>query len=1282
MADITLRNYLDEIDRMIDGSQVDEAVAHARYILSIFPKHLESYRLLAKALLEKNRHMDAADVFQRVLSSVPDDFVSHVGMAIVREDESNLDAAIWHMERAYEAQPSNGPVQEELRRLYGRRDGMEPPRVRLTRGALARLYEKGDLYPQAIAELRSALVEEPDRLDLKVVMAQALWHAKQMAEAAEVSSKLLDVLPYCREANRILADVWAESGRAAEAQSYRKRLESLDPYEAFADPAQNGTGAANTPADSVRIPHLDYIAPSAAETTRPDWMQSLGVQFEQPHSAALPNDAADWLNSVNVPTGAPAPSSAADWVSESRADTAAPDWMSQLQGDSGTPARAETPITKQSDADWLNDFVSETPAPLPAPAETPAVDADVPDWLNAASAATPPTPQAGEPAPDWLTSLAGGAAALSGVIGSEPESAAPPSPVEGINREAAGEEIPGWMAAAGWAPRDPSIPLDEPNAFAVEEAEPASPSVSGAPTPADELPDWLQTLRPPEEPAEPRAAKGETPDWLRAAMEGADEAPTGPLKEPAAEETPGWLAAASPPPSPTRGIQGGDVPEWLKPDQVDPDVASFLKGKPTGPLSPRRPASELPNWLTGEPSAPATGTPSAPDDDLPDWLKPVASQPPADDTISKFLKSKPTGKLAPPDSAPVAPQERAAKAAPPAAEPSTPPAPAAPTSEDEGLAWLEALAMKQGAKEEELITKPESRKSESPGWLRKPREEEETPPDASFSAAAPSATPEGELPDWLRASREAAPAPEPETADWMRLPTEAAEAEDKLPWEKPAPAAAAAPPPALPVSTDDQGLAWLEALAMKQGAKEEELVSKPESRSTELPDWLRDSSAQAQPPEPPPAPDWLHDLEAEPQADTAAIQKPAQPEPEPAVPDWMQKPVEAEPEPAVPDWMKAPEAAPLASVPDWMQEPAQPEPEPAVPDWMKAPEAAPLASVPDWMKPLATLEDQTVADQPAVAKPPATPEPEPSAPSMKAVTDWLHPASRDEEEELRRALEAEKPDWLKQMEAESDAYEATLKSPPVPAKPEPNVGATLVVAPDWLRAAADQPTEPTPTRPAISSPSSAARSEDAALAWLEALAVRQGAKEEEFVSDQRVSADDMPQWLRVSSATDLGVPAEPQPGGEMVAEPAETALPDWLKAVSEEAPTPPASGRSETAIPPPPSGEGETKTRLAAKPQRPRPPRASKSKPAEAPEAVLAAAREHLDTSDFGKAAEAYGDMIKSGLMLENVIADLEEANEQRLNRPELLRALGDAYMRDNQLQRALDIYKQALQGL
>ena len=147
------------------------------------------------------------------------------------------------------------------------------------------------------------------------------------------------------------------------------------------------------------------------------------------------------------------------------------------------------------------------------------------------------------------------------------------------------------------------------------------------------------------------------------------------------------------------------------------------------------------------------------------------------------------------------------------------------------------------------------------------------------------------------------------------------------------------------------------------------------------------------------------------------------------------------------------------------------------------------------------------------------------------------------------------------------------------------------------------------------------------------------------------------------------MPSQPQPGGEAASESAETALPDWLKTLSEEESTPPP----ETAA---------TVTRPAPKPQRPRPPRPPKSKSAEAPEAALAAARENLETSDFGKAAGAYAEVIKSGVMLEEVIADLEAANENHPNTPEILRTLGDAYVRDNQLQRALDIYKQALEGL
>src|SRR5512146_2083493 len=172
MAKVPLRLYIRDIENLIDHGQTEEALAHCKHILQTYPKCIDVYRLLGKSYLESQRYADASDILQRVLATIPDDFVAHVGMSIIREDDGNLDGAIWHMERAYETQPSNNAVQDELRRLYGHRDGLAPPRVRLTRGALVRMYVKGDLYQQAIAELQAALSEEPQRDDLLVLLAK------------------------------------------------------------------------------------------------------------------------------------------------------------------------------------------------------------------------------------------------------------------------------------------------------------------------------------------------------------------------------------------------------------------------------------------------------------------------------------------------------------------------------------------------------------------------------------------------------------------------------------------------------------------------------------------------------------------------------------------------------------------------------------------------------------------------------------------------------------------------------------------------------------------------------------------------------------------------------------------------------------------------------------------------------------------------------------------------------------------------------------------------------
>lgn len=237
MTLIALRTYIKEIESLIDHGQTEKAIAHCKYILERFPKHTDTYRLIGKAYLESERYNEASDIFQRVLAVIPDDFASQVGISIIREDEGNLNSAIWHMERAFEVQPSNTAIYDELRRLYGRRDGITPPKkLHLTRGALVRMYARGNLFPQAIAEARAALSEDPERIDLEIILARCYYLSGQEVETIELCSRLVKKLPYCYEANLILADLLPSTSKAEDAKIFQQRARAIDPYLSFTSP--------------------------------------------------------------------------------------------------------------------------------------------------------------------------------------------------------------------------------------------------------------------------------------------------------------------------------------------------------------------------------------------------------------------------------------------------------------------------------------------------------------------------------------------------------------------------------------------------------------------------------------------------------------------------------------------------------------------------------------------------------------------------------------------------------------------------------------------------------------------------------------------------------------------------------------------------------------------------------------------------------------------------------------------------------------------------------------
>jgi len=259
MGVISLRAYNREIDSYIDQSRLDEAISHCRHILTKFPKHIDTYRLLGKAYLENNQNSNAADIFQRILSAVPDDFISHVGMSVIREEEGNLPSAVLHMEKAFERQPYNSEIQIELRRLYGKRDGIEPPKVRLTQGALARMYIRGDLIKQGVSELRTAISEYPNRYDLKTLLAETYLTGDQLANAIDIASDILTKYPFNLIANRIMAKSLKAHDHPQEMAICRKRLYALSPYEAYI---------------SEHAPTVDLVPDRAISIDQIEWDES------------------------------------------------------------------------------------------------------------------------------------------------------------------------------------------------------------------------------------------------------------------------------------------------------------------------------------------------------------------------------------------------------------------------------------------------------------------------------------------------------------------------------------------------------------------------------------------------------------------------------------------------------------------------------------------------------------------------------------------------------------------------------------------------------------------------------------------------------------------------------------------------------------------------------------------------------------------------------------------------------------------------------------------------
>lgn len=646
MTLVPLHDHVELMREHLREGQFADVITLGKHVLRHYPKHLETYRLLAEASLETGDLNAAADLFQRVRSADPENIVALVGLSIVHEQRKQIEEAIWHLERAFEIQPANGELRQELLRLYAEQEGTPRERLKLTPGGLARLYARQGLYSQAIQEFRALLARDPARLDIQAALAETLYRVGRKQESAEIAQELLDKLPYCLKANLLLGAMWAENG-VPEAQALFQRAQSLDPE--------------NTVARALLPDHWDDAPPPMLPALVQEPAESA------PSSAVKLDEAAGreafWLESLlpdTEPT-AEAEASAAQMGQEETPPAEEQPPQSTLAAASPAPQEAAQSFMPAEPT--LVDPVASAVSPVPytgtlPEAARPEVELALPQAETAAASEEDvPPPQVVEQQPRTIAAPPESTPAQSEETAEPIRRMQPSIPRVGPTIPGALEKLPAWLFMGSKVPAEetapaPSAGLQESDAIvatrlaAIRQAQkerapmpPDLPSHAGrsakeAEATASDMPEWLTRARqavrsgqseenvaasnvPEEKPAwltqgTDDSASGEqptaTPEWLRAGTTGQVAQSPGQAED----VLPAWLAAPDPDSQAETPSPDAPLPGWL--------IAANESGPAEAHPSPEAP----PTWLQNPRTETHPETPSV-ERQVPEWLQTPAT---------------------------------------------------------------------------------------------------------------------------------------------------------------------------------------------------------------------------------------------------------------------------------------------------------------------------------------------------------------------------------------------------------------------------------------------------------------------------------------------------------------------------------------------------------------------------------------------------------------------------------------------------------------------------------
>lgn len=235
--------------------------------------------------------------------------------------------------------------------------------------------------------------------------------------------------------------------------------------------------------------------------------------------------------------------------------------------------------------------------------------------------------------------------------------------------------------------------------------------------------------------------------------------------------------------------------------------------------------------------------------------------------------------------------------------------------------------------------------------------------------------------------------------------------------------------------------------------------------------------------------------------------------------------------------------------------------------------------------------------------------------------------------------------------ADVQSAPATLKPASFPPENELAMG-DLQAVPAWMNIQVEAPSAPPPAT-ATASPEPVAQADDSMPDWL---------RQEILEADATDGGDDLPDWLKEAG----------------ISEEAVSDMPDWLRETLPTDEVKQVKPAEPVASAPPPAPV----VAVPAPAKAPMPvPVPVPVAPAIDVDAALAQARTSLQHGDLDASLQSYEAIVRANHRVEVVVQDLTRliSDERHKQNPAVYRVLGDSLMRKGDLQQALDTYRKAL---